>query len=70
LWRLLHNAELIDKALRLADRVYALARGKMVLAAATSQTNLPPRLEHAYFGTDLPAGAHARVINGTRAFSP
>jgi ABC-type multidrug transport system ATPase subunit len=59
----------IEKALRLADRVYALARGKLVLETATSEPNLPQRLEHAYFGTDVPAGVYARVINGTKATS-
>ena len=42
--------QLIEKALALADRVYALARGHIVLAADTSETGLPERLEHAYFG--------------------
>ena len=51
--------QLIEKALRLADRVYALARGKMVLEAATSEPNLPQRLEHAYFGKDVPSGVYA-----------
>jgi branched-chain amino acid transport system ATP-binding protein len=47
--------QLIEKALRLADRVYALARGSIVLEASTSETNLPTRLEHAYFGQDVSA---------------
>ena len=51
--------QLIEKALRLADRVYALARGKMVLEAATSEPNLPQRLEQAYFGKDVPSGVYA-----------
>jgi len=42
--------QLIEKALALADRVYALARGSIVLEAATSETDLPARLERAYFG--------------------
>ena len=42
--------QLIEKALALADRVYALARGSIVLEAATSEANLPARLERAYFG--------------------
>ncbi len=41
---------LIEKAVALADRVYALARGRVVLAAATSEDDLPRRLEHVYFG--------------------
>ena len=40
--------QLIEKALALADRVYALARGSIVLEAATSEADLPRRLEHAY----------------------
>jgi branched-chain amino acid transport system ATP-binding protein len=40
--------QLIEKALTLADRVYALARGSIVLEARTSEPDLPLRLEHAY----------------------
>jgi branched-chain amino acid transport system ATP-binding protein len=47
--------QLIEKALTLADRVYALARGSIVLEARTSEANLPIRLEHAYFGQDVSA---------------
>ena len=47
--------QLIEKALTLADRVYALARGSIVLEAKTSEADLPNRLERAYFGQD----AHA-----------
>src|SRR6267154_5036 len=43
--------QLIEKALALADRVYALARGSIVLQAATSEADLPDRLEHAYLAT-------------------
>lgn len=50
--------QLIGKALRLADRVYALAQGRIVLAAATTEPDLPHRLEHAYFGTDHPTALH------------
>src|SRR6516225_6705211 len=39
---------LIEKALALADRVYALARGSIVLEAKTSEADLPQRLEQAY----------------------
>ena len=42
--------QLIEKALALADRVYALARGSIVLEAATGEADLPARLERAYFG--------------------
>jgi branched-chain amino acid transport system ATP-binding protein len=47
--------QLIEKALALADRVYALARGSIVLEARTSEADLPNRLEHAYFGQDVSA---------------
>jgi len=42
--------QLVEKALALADRVYALARGSIVLEAAADEPDLPRRLEHAYFG--------------------
>ena len=42
--------QLIEKALAVADRVYALAQGNIVLEARTNEPNLPHRLEHAYFG--------------------
>ncbi|WP_395709385.1 ABC transporter ATP-binding protein [Reyranella sp.] len=45
--------QLIEKALNLADRVYALARGSIVLEAKTDEPDLPNRLEHAYFGQDV-----------------
>jgi branched-chain amino acid transport system ATP-binding protein len=47
--------QLIEKALALADRVYALARGSIVLQARTDEPDLPNRLEHAYFGQDVSA---------------
>ena len=54
--------QLIEKALAVADRVYALARGSIVLEAKTSEADLPNRLEHAYFGADAsaPLAAHQR----------
>lgn len=51
--------QLIEKALRLADRVFALSRGKVVLEAATSEPDLPLRLEQAYFGQEVPPGVYA-----------
>ena len=47
--------QMIEKALALADRVYALARGSIVLQAGTDEGDLPNRLEHAYFGQDVSA---------------
>jgi branched-chain amino acid transport system ATP-binding protein len=50
--------QLIEKALNLADRVYALARGSIVLEAPANEPDLPSKLERAYFGRDgLPATA-------------
>ena len=43
--------QLIEKALALADRVYALARGSIVLEAGTGEADLPRRLEQAYMAT-------------------
>ncbi len=51
--------QLIEKALRLADRVYALSRGRVVLEAATSEPELPLRLEQEFFGQEVPAGVYA-----------
>jgi branched-chain amino acid transport system ATP-binding protein len=45
--------QLIEKALRIADRVYALVRGSIVLEAAGNEPDLPARLEQAYFGHSL-----------------
>jgi branched-chain amino acid transport system ATP-binding protein len=46
--------QLIEKALLLANRVYALVRGSIVLEAAGNAPNLPKRLEEAYFGHTQP----------------
>jgi branched-chain amino acid transport system ATP-binding protein len=43
--------QLIEKALAFANRVYALARGSIVLEAKTGDADLPRRLEHAYMAT-------------------
>lgn len=51
--------QLVEKALRLADRVYAMAQGKVVMHAATSEPDLPHRLERAYFGQDVATPLHA-----------
>ena len=42
--------QLLEKALATADRVYALVQGHVVLEAPTSESDLPRRLEQAYFG--------------------
>jgi branched-chain amino acid transport system ATP-binding protein len=54
--------QLIEKAILLADRVYALARGSIVLEAAGKEPDLPSRLERAYFGKDT-ASAVPPVAN-------
>ena len=53
--------QLLEKALAIADRVYALVQGHIVLEAATSEPNLPQRLEHAYLGHEF-ACADGRLI--------
>jgi len=42
--------QLIEKALAASDRVYALVQGRVVLEASTSESDLPRRIENAYFG--------------------
>ena len=42
--------QLVDKALASADRVYALARGRIVLAEPTTAADLSRKIEAAYFG--------------------
>jgi len=51
--------QLIEKALAVVDRVYALARGSIVLEARSGEADLPNRLERAYFGE----GAHAPLAS-------
>jgi branched-chain amino acid transport system ATP-binding protein len=42
--------QLIEKALAAANRVYALAQGRIVLEAPTSEPNIAAQLERAYLG--------------------
>jgi len=49
--------QLIAKALRVANRVYALAQGHVVLLAAASEPDLAQRLERAYLGGEQPSHA-------------
>jgi branched-chain amino acid transport system ATP-binding protein len=51
--------QLIEKALAVSDRVYALAQGRIMLEARADEANLPRRLERAYFGQDIPTALHA-----------
>ena len=60
--------QLIDKALALADRVCALARGRVVLEAAANEPGLHARLERAYMGGPAHANpAHASPANASPA---
>jgi branched-chain amino acid transport system ATP-binding protein len=54
--------QLIEKALGVADRVIALAQGRVVLEADTDEADLPHRLERAYFGGDVSSALHAGGI--------
>jgi branched-chain amino acid transport system ATP-binding protein len=47
--------QLIEKAVAVVDRVYALARGSIVLEAGAKEADLANRLERAYFGQDVRA---------------
>jgi len=42
--------QLVEKSLAVADRVYALAQGRIVLASPAQAPGLADRLEHAYLG--------------------
>lgn len=42
--------QLVEKSLALADRVYAMAHGEIVLQASANESDLQSRLEEAYFG--------------------
>lgn len=51
--------QLIEKVLAIADRVYAVAQGSVVLEAKASEPDLPRRLERAYFGIEKAVPAEA-----------
>jgi branched-chain amino acid transport system ATP-binding protein len=51
--------QLVEKALAVSDRVYALAQGHMVLEAKADERDLPDRLEQAYFGQGVTTALHA-----------
>jgi branched-chain amino acid transport system ATP-binding protein len=42
--------QLIEKALAVADRLYAVSQGRIVMAAGARENDLQARLERAYFG--------------------
>jgi branched-chain amino acid transport system ATP-binding protein len=45
--------QLIEKALAVSNRVYALAQGRIALQAPTGDPGLAKRLEQTYFGTEV-----------------
>src|SRR4051794_26091963 len=45
--------QLVEKALAVADRVYAVAGGRVVLGAQADEPGLGDRLEHAYLGAGV-----------------
>ncbi len=47
--------QLIEKALAVADRLYAVSQGHIVMTAQADEADLPQRLERAYFGVDAAA---------------
>lgn len=51
--------QLIEKALAVSDRVYAMAQGHVVLEARAAEADLPHRPERAYFGQDVTTALHA-----------
>ena len=50
--------QLIDKALAVSDRVYAMVQGRIALEAAAGEPDLPHRLERTYFGGESPLHLH------------
>jgi branched-chain amino acid transport system ATP-binding protein len=54
--------QLIEKSLAVADRVYALTRGTVVLEASATEPDLPHRLERVYFGHELDAPHTERAM--------
>src|ERR1700704_2755849 len=55
--------QLLEKALAVADRVYALVQGHIVLQAPTSEANLPQRIERAYFGHETQTAANGSAAS-------
>ncbi|MFC7475504.1 ABC transporter ATP-binding protein [Dankookia sp. GCM10030260] len=51
--------QLIEKALAVSDRVYAMVQGNIALEAKADEPNLPHRLERTYFGGESPMHVHA-----------
>jgi branched-chain amino acid transport system ATP-binding protein len=51
--------QLIEKALAVSDRVYAMVQGNIALEAQADEPHLPHRLERTYFGGESPMHLHA-----------
>jgi branched-chain amino acid transport system ATP-binding protein len=51
--------QLIEKALAVSDRVYAMVQGDIALEAQADEPHLPHRLERTYFGGESPMHVHA-----------
>ena len=51
--------QLIEKALAVSDRVYAMVQGNIALEARADEPHLPHRLEQTYFGGKSPMHVHA-----------
>jgi branched-chain amino acid transport system ATP-binding protein len=51
--------QLIEKALAVSDRVYAMVQGNIALEAQAEEPHLPHRLERTYFGGESPMHVHA-----------
>jgi branched-chain amino acid transport system ATP-binding protein len=51
--------QLIEKALAVSDRVYAMVQGNIALEAQADEPHLPHRLERTYFGGESPMHVHA-----------
>ena len=62
--------QLIEKSLGVADRVYALARGKVVLEAPAGEPGLPQRLERVYFGQESLHGTIERAPDTIASTGP
>ncbi|WP_431272840.1 hypothetical protein [Dankookia sp. P2] len=50
---------MIEKALAVSDRVYAMVQGNIALEARADEPHLPHRLERTYFGGRSPMHVHA-----------
>ncbi|MDR3525616.1 MAG: ABC transporter ATP-binding protein [Acetobacteraceae bacterium] len=56
--------QLIEKALAVADRLYALSQGRIVMTASAQESDLPARLERAYFGVNCAPDETKEILAG------